>query len=205
MHEKETELFTRVLGNVDLAKRVCDLLTAHVSIPSREQLTRIYGIGERKADIVLACMEMSSHYFVGTEAKSVIAPEDVLGRIAFLKFVPQEHFVVITLDSSNHIINVHDVTKGLVSQTPVHPREVFRCALQDSAVSVIVAHNHPSGSTTPSNEDVAITRVIVAAGKIMQVPVIDHIIISRSGYLSMCRDTPDMFERKDNYVKPEVA
>ena len=103
--------------------------------------------------------------------------------------------MVVTLNSANYVINVHDVTSGLVNQTPIAPREAFAKAIEDRAVSVILAHNHPSGSTEPSEQDFAITRVLCAAGKVLQIPVIDHIIVGKGGYTSMCRLDPEMFER----------
>ena len=115
-------------------------------------------------------------------------------KIVSLKYEPQEHFVLVSLDSSNNIIKVHELTLGLVNQTQVHPREAFARAIEDRAVSVIFAHNHPSGNTMPSPEDFAITRVLCAAGKIIQIPVIDHIIIGKRGITSLCREKPEIFE-----------
>lgn len=187
-------LLTLVLGNPVAAFHVEELLAQSTKIPSKEQLMKIEGVGEANALKVLACMEMSTRYVVGTEAKSVTTPEDVVPRLAWLKFEEQEHFVVITLDSSNHVIGTHDVTKGLVNKTAVAPREVFRHAVVDNAVSVMIAHNHPSGNTAPSEDDYAVTRVLCAAGKVLQIPVIDHIIVSRSGFRSICRENPEIFE-----------
>ena len=187
-------LLTLILGNPATAYNVENFLASSPKIPSKEELMKIDGVGEANALKVLACCELSTRYIVGTEAKSVTSPEDVIPRLAFLKFEEQEHFVVITLDSSNHVIGVHDVTKGLVNQTQVAPREVFRHAVMDNAVSVMVAHNHPSGNTEPSQEDRNLTRTLCAAGKIMQVPVIDHIVIGRCGFTSICRENPELFE-----------
>lgn len=187
------ELFGAILGDVDLARRITDYLAGCTRIPTRDELVRFRGVGEATADKILACCELSARYVVGTEAKSVISPDDVLSRLCDLKYESQEHFVVFTLDNANHVISRHTVTVGLANQTPAAPREVFRPALMDNATSIIVAHNHPSGSTEPSGEDMAITRLLISAGKIMKIPVIDHIIISKSGYTSLCRCYPDMF------------
>ena len=124
-----------------------------------------------------------------------MAPEDLLSRLAGLKFEDREHFVVVTLNAANYVINVHDVTSGLVNQAPIHPREAFAKAIEDNAVSVVFAHNHPSGSTEASPQDYAITRALCAAGKLLQIPVIDHIIVGKGGYTSLCREDPEMFER----------
>ena len=188
------ELFGAILGDVDRARRITDYLAGCTRIPSRDELVRFRGVGEATADKILACCELSARYLVGTEAKAVVCPDDVLDRLCDLKYESQEHFVVITLDNANHVIARHTVTVGLANQTPAAPREVFRPALMDNASSIIVAHNHPSGSTEPSEEDMAITRLLISAGKIMKIPVLDHIIISKSGYTSLCRLDPDMFK-----------
>ena len=91
-----------------------------------------------------------------------------------------EHFLVATLDGSHRIINLRMITKGLVNRTIVHPREVFRGAIADNAVAIIIAHNHPSGNLTPSPEDHSITIRLVEAGEILGIKVIDHIIIGLS-------------------------
>ena len=114
--------------------------------------------------------------------------------MAYLKYESQEHLVVVSLNSANYVIRVHELTTGLVNQTPVHPREAFALAIEDRAVSVIFVHNHPSGSLEPSSEDMSITRVLCASGKILQIPVLDHIIIGKTGFTSLCRCFPEIFE-----------
>lgn len=94
----------------------------------------------------------------------------------------QEAFVVVLLDTKNRMIGGPRVaTLGLLNSSQVHPRETFREAVRDGAASVIVAHNHPSGDPTPSKEDIDITRRLVEAGKILGVPVVDHLILGRAG------------------------
>ena len=191
-----TLLYT-ILGNEETARKVEDLLASSPNIPSKEQLMKIKGIGLSTAYKVLACCELSARYLVGTDAQKMLAPEDLVARLAFLKYETQEHFCVVTLDAANHVIGVHELTTGLVNQCPVHPREAFRKALLDNAVSVVFAHNHPSGNTEPSQEDFAITRVLVAAGRVMQIPVLDHIVISRAGHTSLLRNNPEIFEKEE--------
>lgn len=191
--QKTERLFGAILGDIDLARRVTDYLASCTGIPSKENLMNFRGIGESTAEKIIACCELSARYVVGTEAKNVTNPEDAMPYLCGLKFEPQEHFVVLTLDAANHVINKHDVTVGLVNQTQVAPREVFRRALLDNAVSIMMAHNHPSGSTEPSKEDWGITRLICDAGKIMKISVIDHIVVGKCGYTSMCRMDPDLF------------
>lgn len=188
------DLFTKILGDRRTAEEVCKALSRSVRIPTVEELSRIRGIGQRTAEMILSCVSLSGKYIVGTAARVYLQAEDVARRLAFLKYEQQEHFVVMTLDASNHEIAVHDISIGTAQNALAHPREVFSKAVVDGAASIILAHNHPSGCNSPSSEDIGITRTLCAAGKIMEIPVIDHIIISRTGYSSICKLMPDMIE-----------
>ena len=90
----------------------------------------------------------------------------------------QEEFHVVTLDTKNHVLNDHLVSRGLLDQTVVHPREVFRPAIKDAAKSVILVHNHPSGDPTPSDKDLALTRRLEEAGKLLDIQVLDHVVVA---------------------------
>lgn len=174
--------------------------TKQKEIPMKKEIEPIYEFLDEKATledirtIVKMCdtfwsLRDSSYY-----AKSIMEPEEIFTKCNWMKFEEQENLVCFSLNSANKIINMHKITKGLVNQTPVHPREAFRKAILDNAVSVIFCHNHPSGCTKESNEDIAITRVLTAAGKIVQIPVLDHIIIGKNSFNSLARKYPEMFE-----------
>ena len=105
----------------------------------------------------------------------------------------QEGFAVLTLNTKNKLITRHLVTLGLADTAPVHPREVFRPAIQDSAAAVILCHNHPSGDPTPSAEDLRVTRQLIDAGKVIGIRVLDHVIIGRG-------DTPHLSLREKGLV-----
>ncbi|WP_290764073.1 DNA repair protein RadC [Fibrobacter sp. UBA4297] len=195
------ELLAIILGSgshdcsvFELSKRLSEFLSTETSVPTLDRLRRIRGLGKVKASQILACLELSGRFILSDKAIAVSVPEDVLSRVSYMKYESQEHLVVITLNSANFIIRVHELTTGLVNQTPVHPREAFALAIEDRAVSVIFVHNHPSGSLEPSPEDMSITRVLCASGKILQIPVLDHIIIGKSGFTSLCRCFPEIFE-----------
>ena len=175
---------TRDCGVFELSRHISDYLSSVTTLPTMDSLRKIHGLGTVKATQILACLELSNRYILSAKAVSVVAPEDLLSRLAGLKFEERERFVVVTLNSANYVIDVHEV-----------PREAFVQAIKDNAVSVIFAHNHPSGSTEPSEQDYAITRVLCAAGKVLQIPVIDHIIVGKGGYTSLCRENPEIFER----------
>ncbi len=100
-------------------------------------------------------------------------------------FGTQEEFWVVTLDTKNKPIRKHLVTRGTLCNSLVHPREVFRAAILDSARSIVVMHNHPSGDTTPSDQDISVTERLEEAANIIGIPVIDHIIIGSTGAISI--------------------
>ena len=100
----------------------------------------------------------------------------------------QEHFVVITLDSSMQVINKHLVFLGTVSSSICHPREVYAVAIADAASGIVLCHNHPSGDVYPSKDDKSTTVQLIAAGQVIGIPTIDHIIVARSGYFSFAQN-----------------
>jgi DNA repair protein RadC len=120
-------------------------------------------------------------------------PEDFAGYLAAERAAEQEHFIVITLDGANQVIKKHTVTIGLVNQSQIAPRECFRQAILDNAVSIVIAHNHPSGSLEASANDLLATRRLSEAGAILKIPVLDHIIVSRDGMLSLREHFPNYF------------
>ncbi len=97
----------------------------------------------------------------------------------------QEEMHVLTLNGDNRVIRSHQVTVGILNSTPVHPREIFRPAILDAAASIILVHNHPSGNPKPSPEDLKVTENIEAAGKLIGIKLLDHIVVSRGGSTSI--------------------
>ena len=97
----------------------------------------------------------------------------------------KEHFILLTLNGAHNVISVCIVSIGLVNKTIVHPREVFCRAISDMATAIIVCHNHPSGALIPSDEDRQITERLFAAGELIGIPLIDHIVFSTTGFTSM--------------------
>ena len=111
--------------------------------------------------------------------KVIRDPAACYAELADLGQLAQEAFTILTLTAKNKLITRHLCTLGLLDTAPVHPREVFRPAVQDSAAAVILAHNHPSGDPTPSAEDLRVTRQLIEAGTILGIRVLDHVIIGR--------------------------
>lgn len=154
---------------------------------SVHELTQVNGIGEAKACIILAAVELGRRIGqVRNPGRPVISsPADVerllRGRIANLD---RENFVVLLLNTKNEVIETSTVSVGTLSASLVHPREVFKPAVRASAASVILAHNHPSGKVEPSREDREVTRRLGEAAGILGIEVLDHVIVG-DGYFSM--------------------
>ena len=114
-----------------------------------------------------------------SDGRKAQSPEHVSEICEDLRDMAQEAFVVITLDQKNEVIARNLITLGILNASLVHPREVFRSAMLDSAAAIILVHNHPSGDPSPSSEDIKITRQLIEAGKILDICVHDHVIIGR--------------------------
>lgn len=114
--------------------------------------------------------------------------EDILPLLDDITDKRQEHFVVLTYTASMHFINKHLVFLGTVSSSICHPREVFAVAIADAASGIVVSHNHPSGDPHPSNADIKMTQQLIAAGIIIGIPVLDHVIVAKSGHFSFAEN-----------------
>lgn len=154
---------------------------------SVHELVRVKGIGEAKACIIMAAMELGRRIGqVRNPGRPMISsPADVdrllRGRIANLD---RENFVVVLLNTKNEVIESPLVSVGTLSAALVHPREVFKPAIRASAASVILAHNHPSGKVEPSREDWEVTGRLVESAEILGIEVLDHVILG-DGFYSM--------------------
>ena len=146
-------------------------------------LSHFAGIGNAKATLILAAIEFARRR-IKPEGAKIVTPADLLPHVRHYSDRKQEHFLCASINGANEILNIRVVSIGLIDRTPVHPREVFADALSDRASAVIVAHNHPSGGLEPSHSDIEITTQLKAAGAIVGIDVLDHIIFNRSGYYS---------------------
>ena len=123
----------------------------------------------------------------------VRTPKDAIPAISFIRLSPVEHVVAVDLDGNNQIIMVREVTVGLANQSQIHPREIYRGAIQNGAVSVMVAHNHPSGNLEPSESDLIATRRLVEVSKVIGIAFLDHIIVSAESFTSLRDRYPAYF------------
>ncbi len=151
------------------------------------ELCSLRGIGRARAATILATFELGKRYAAaGDEERDTInSPEDV-ARIFIprLRDLPTERFMALLLNNSGKVLREHIVSEGIVNASLVHPREVFRAAVTEYASSIILLHNHPSGVREASREDHHITKQLVSAGKMMDIPIQDHVIICGSSYIS---------------------
>lgn len=114
----------------------------------------------------------------------LLTTEDLLDCVKFIRNKKQEYFVCLSLDSSRRLITRRVVTIGLLDVALVHPREVYAGPLRDRAASIVIVHNHPSGDPTPSKQDIKSTQQLIAAGILLGVKMYDHLIVTKSSYIS---------------------
>jgi DNA repair protein RadC len=170
-----------------LAREIVALLDRHVDNPRQpltlDTLSTVHGLGTAKASQILAAIELSRRYLIRSNRRITDAA-DVYDTLRSLRTKTQEHFVAITLDGASHVINTRTVFIGTLNRSLVHPREVFADAIADRAAGIIVAHNHPSGVLEPSHADRQITRRLREVAALVGIDLLDHVIITRDGYVS---------------------
>jgi len=184
----------------ELAREISGILEKKSRMPTIEELLEIHGLGPAKAAQILACLELSGRFMLGTQDKAVESPAELMPQLAFLKHLKQEQMVLVTLNGSNRVIKIHRITVGTANSTQVHPREAFAPALEDRAVSVVFAHNHPSGCSEPSVEDLLLTQRLCEAGRILEIPVLDHLVVSSGGFTSIRNDNGEYFEVEEKPI-----
>jgi DNA repair protein RadC len=177
-------------GVLELAGRVLEIgegsLRRLAQRPSAE-LLRAQGVGPTKAARLLAAFELGAR--IAREERPPLSrirePDDVVRLFQNrLRDLQVEEFHLLALDSQSQVLREVLVTRGLLNSSLVHPREVFRAAIAEAAAGIIVVHNHPSGDPTPSAEDRAVTQQLVAAGRLLDLPLYDHVIIAGDRFVS---------------------
>lgn len=151
------------------------------------ELTNIKGLGQAKAATVLAALEIGRRIASAKPIEKIhlSCPQDVADFLMpRLRYAAKEQFVVILLNNKNKVIGTEVVSEGSLSSSVVHPREVFAPAILHHAAAIMVAHNHPSGEPKPSIEDEEVTRQLLRSGKVLGIPMIDHVIIGDGNYYS---------------------
>lgn len=187
-HMALAELLTFALGEdtTDTAERLLynrtldEIANPCVNLQENEQDTllhmRVAAIVEVGRRIVRRARVIGRRIRCPKDVVELLGPE--------MRDLKAEEFRMLSLDSNMQVIRHHAVTRGIVNSALVHPREVFALAIADRAVSIILVHNHPGGSLTPSYADEEVTQQLVQAGRLLDMPVSDHIIIGPEGFFS---------------------
>ena len=185
--QSAVDLARTILGNVDN-----DLIK--LSDLSLKELKDVKGIGEAKAITIMAALELGKR----RRAAEATLPEEVKdSKASYERFLPyiddmkQEHFLVLYLDQSFHELGVECISHGGTTNVIADPRIIFKRALDLGATCIVLGHNHPSGNPRPSKDDRMLTQKIDAAGKLLDIAVVDHIIIGNERYYSF-RDHGEM-------------
>ncbi len=186
----DTDLLAAILGSgisgksvTRLAQEVLDLVDQGKALVDASILKRVSGMGEAKACAIASTIELGRRFF-SIQDKRIAMPKDVFPLISHFADRKQEHFLCVSLNGAHEVNAVRVISIGLVNKTVVHPREVFADPITDRACAVIIAHNHPSGNVEPSQEDIEITRRLKSAGEILGIPVLDHLVFSRTSFFS---------------------
>jgi DNA repair protein RadC len=155
---------------------------------SYDELCQVHGLGQAKVTQIKAALELGKRLLMAApeERLQVRSPADVANLLMLeMGLLDQEHLRTVLLDTKNFVQRVVPVYAGSLNTAVVRIGEVFRAAVRANSASIIVVHNHPSGDPTPSPEDVRVTEMIVEAGKLLDIDVLDHLVIGRNRYVSL--------------------
>ena len=190
---RDFELLAIILGSGTKGKNVLELSREilkrwrepGLGSATLDELTQIRGLGRVKAGEIVACLELGRRVLKDKQAVLLLTPKDVWERMVDVRESKKEHLVVFYLDSHSQETRRDIVSVGTIDATMAHPREVFEEAIKHNAGSILLAHNHPSGDTTPSQADLEITKKIASAGKLLDIELVDHVIVTKSSWKSI--------------------
>jgi len=151
-------------------------------------LKKQHGLGDAKAAQIKAAIELGRRLTLESpdERSSINSPADAAALVSYeMSALEQEHLRVMLLDRRNQVLETVEIYKGSVNSSQVRVGEIFKEAVRKNASAIVVIHNHPSGDPTPSPDDVAVTRAIVQAGKLLDVEVLDHLVIGQGKWVSL--------------------
>lgn len=180
-----------MLPDTDTASQLSQLVSEYdnllVKIP-RDRVKEINRVGDKTADMILAIAELARRqtFAAPREKARINSPADAAALVQYeMQALDHEQLRVILLNRRNEVIKIITVYKGSVNSSQVRVGELFKDALREQASAIVIAHNHPSGDPTPSPDDIAVTRAIVQAGKLVDVDVLDHIVVGQAKWVSL--------------------
>jgi DNA repair protein RadC len=165
---------------------------------SAQELMMIPGVGPAKATSILAAIELGKRVLQSRPAEKTIVDDPSVAAAALsydLMWQTQERFAVLFLDIKHRILGTKVITIGTATETLAHPRDVFKEVIRQGATRLIVAHNHPSGSLDPSQEDIVLTRQLLEAANILGIPLLDHLILGNGDFVSL-RQTTSLWQEE---------
>lgn len=186
------ELLMAIIGSgtqyadvTKLAREVQKILKEKGSELAYEDLLSVKSLGPAKATNIMAGFELWRRQFEVSERPVIDSPEKAVEQLSDIRDKKQEYFVCLTLDGANRLIAKRIITIGTLTASLVHPREVFADAITDRAASIIVAHNHPSGSLNPSTDDLHITQSLFDTSRLLDIHLLWHIIITDENFVTI--------------------
>lgn len=188
----DLELLMAVIGSgvkqADVSKisqQILKILKQKGGNLNRDDLTGVKGLGEAKIAVFLANFELAKRYLLDDDRPTIDSPKKAVDQLTDIRNKKQEYLVCLTLDGANKLITKRTITIGTLTSSLVHPREVFADAISDRSASIILAHNHPSGNSEPSQADIDVTNRLREAGELIGIKLIDHIIVTKNSWQSL--------------------
>jgi len=186
-HLSDTELLAHIVRDQNIAEELMRHFGSIDAIgdASIDELKKVDGVGNALAEVIVTSLEFGRRALQSRDFDTIMGPENVYNLLKDeMKMLCQEEMRVVILDNRNHVRKIERVFVGTLDTTVIHPREIFKSAIRASAKSIILVHNHPSGNANPSVDDIRITKQLVEAGKLIEISVVDHIIITDGQYYS---------------------
>ncbi len=185
------ELIAILLGSgvrgkdiIKLSHEIEKIFNSNFESINLDVLLEIHGLGQAKASQLVSAIELSKRYLIDSQNHKINSAFDVYAELKEYRTKQQEYFLTLYLDGANNLMKTKIITIGTLNQSLVHPREVFSYAIEKRCASIIVAHNHPSGILTPSNEDIYVTKRLQHSAKILGIELLDHLIFTKEGFYS---------------------
>jgi DNA repair protein RadC len=193
------------LSAVGLGQYILQQLSQHQRDPmdvlrdiKHQELMNIHGVGPAKATTILAAVELGKRAFLSRPTERTVIDSPVAAAAALshdLMWQAQERLAVLLLDAKNQLLGTKVITIGTATETLAHPREIFREVLRQGATRVIIAHNHPTGSVEPSQEDIALTEQLLQGAQLLSIPLLDHLILGDGNHQSLRIMMPTLWDR----------